>query len=321
MNKMRIAFIGPGIMPIPSNKWGAVESIIWQYKLSLEKLGHQVDIYNDAHLPNILEPIHNGGYDIVHSHYDEHVPFLNQCLEVPFISTTHFGYIHQPAMWGGYYGQIFKDTLNAPAILALSPAIQDLYLKSGYKGKISYLRNGAEVSKFQTSSKGNGRAICVGKVESRKCQEILSWMCRDKVNIDFVGPLGNARVVESNTVRYLGEWSKDELYSELRNYSTLVLISGGEAAPLVVPEGLAAGLSIVVNDRAAANLDSLHPFISILADWDLNGDTIVNAINNSIKSNDMYRNEIRQYAEDHFDWDNIAKEYIDEVSRLLNLGN
>lgn len=318
---MKIAFIGPGCQPIPSNKWGAVESVIWQYKLALEKLGHYVDIYNEADLYRIVDPINNGNYDIVHNHYDEHIPFLNANLTVPYVSTTHFGYIHQRSMWGGYYDNIFRATLQAPAILALSSKIQDLYLQNGYKGKISYLRNGAEVSKFKTSPKGNGRAICVGKVESRKTQQILSQMCDGSVNIDFVGPLGDARVIESDTVKYLGEWNKDELYSRLSEYSTLVLISVGEAAPLVVPEGLAAGLSIVVNERAAANLDSLHPFISIIPDKELRPEHIVDTINQSIMMNNAYRNEIRQYAENHFDWDEIAKEYINEVSRLLNLGN
>ena len=28
---MRLALIGPGIMPIPPDGWGAVESLIWDY--------------------------------------------------------------------------------------------------------------------------------------------------------------------------------------------------------------------------------------------------------------------------------------------------
>lgn len=318
---MKIAFIGPGLQPIPSNKWGAVESVIWQYKLSLEKLGHQVDIYNNSNLSQILDPIHNGNYDIVHNHYDEHIPFLNANLKIPYVSTTHFGYIHQDSMWGNYYNHIFEATLKAPAILALSSQIQDLYMKNGCTGTISYLRNGAEVSKFKTSPKGNGKAICVGKIEFRKTQQMLSRMFKDRIHIDFVGPLGNDKVEESSMVRYLGEWSKEELYSRLCEYSTLVLISGGEAAPLVVPEGLAAGLSIVVNDRASANIDPFHPFISILPDSDLTGDIIVKTVGDSIYHNDAYRQTIREYAEARFDWDNIAKEYVYEVRRLLNLGN
>ena len=41
---MKIVHINPGHMSIPPNGWGAVEKIIWYYKVNLEKLGHTVDI-------------------------------------------------------------------------------------------------------------------------------------------------------------------------------------------------------------------------------------------------------------------------------------
>ena len=40
--------------------------------------------------------------------------------------------------------------------------------------------------------------------------------------------------------------------------------TNGEAAPLVVPEALSAGLSLVVSKTAAANLDTSLPFIHVL---------------------------------------------------------
>ena len=40
---MKIALIGPGIMPIPPNNWGAVESLIWdQYEYLKEKGIHVI---------------------------------------------------------------------------------------------------------------------------------------------------------------------------------------------------------------------------------------------------------------------------------------
>ena len=33
---MRIAIVGPGIMPIPPTGWGAVEIFIWDSKIALE---------------------------------------------------------------------------------------------------------------------------------------------------------------------------------------------------------------------------------------------------------------------------------------------
>ena len=32
---MKIAFIGPGILPIPPNGWGAVELLVWEYAKEL----------------------------------------------------------------------------------------------------------------------------------------------------------------------------------------------------------------------------------------------------------------------------------------------
>ena len=34
---MKLVIIGPGIMPIPPKGWGAVESLIWDYKIFIEK--------------------------------------------------------------------------------------------------------------------------------------------------------------------------------------------------------------------------------------------------------------------------------------------
>ena len=53
---MRISIIGPNT-PIPPRGWGAVESLIWDYKLSLEKLGHTVQIINIGEPMKILNMI------------------------------------------------------------------------------------------------------------------------------------------------------------------------------------------------------------------------------------------------------------------------
>ena len=47
---------------------------------------------------------------------------------------------------------------------------------------------------------------------------------------------------------YLGEWSKDVLHDHLTEYGNLVLLSDGEAHPLVCMEALAAGLGVVVTE-------------------------------------------------------------------------
>ena len=54
---MKISIIGPGIMPIPPTGWGAVEILIWDQKLALEKLGHEVDIVNTKSPIEIIQKV------------------------------------------------------------------------------------------------------------------------------------------------------------------------------------------------------------------------------------------------------------------------
>ena len=47
---MKIVLIGPGIMPIPPTGWGAVEILVWDTKIALEKLDHEVLILSLIHI-------------------------------------------------------------------------------------------------------------------------------------------------------------------------------------------------------------------------------------------------------------------------------
>ena len=51
---MKVAIVGPGIMPIPPTGWGAVEILIWDQKLALEKLGHEVLVVNNNQISGII---------------------------------------------------------------------------------------------------------------------------------------------------------------------------------------------------------------------------------------------------------------------------
>ena len=54
------------------------------------------------------------------------------------------------------------------------------------------------------------------------------------------------------------------LYKGLTHYGNLVLLSDGEADPLVVKEGLMAELGVVISECASSNLDKDLDFITII---------------------------------------------------------
>ena len=51
---MKIALIGPGIMPIPPTGWGGVEHLIWNYNNQLKKIGDEVVIINTKDLHEVI---------------------------------------------------------------------------------------------------------------------------------------------------------------------------------------------------------------------------------------------------------------------------
>ena len=90
-------------MPIPPTGWGAVEILIWDSKIALEKLGHEVQIVNTQSPVEILQQINSFRPDFVHVQYDD---FIELCpyIQYPNAITSHFGYLEQPNRWD-YYGQ------------------------------------------------------------------------------------------------------------------------------------------------------------------------------------------------------------------------
>jgi hypothetical protein len=97
----------------------------------------------------------------------------------------------------------------------------------------------------------------------------------------------------------------------------MVLLSSGEADPLVVKEGLIAGLGIVVNISSAENLDTSLDFITIIEDNKMDD---LEFIKEKIKENReiciLRRKEIREYGIFNFDIKNEVYKYVKLVYNL-----
>ena len=111
---MRISQVTPGFIEVPPKGWGAIEKIIWEYKLAFERRGHQCDI---LHLDDV-HPIQDE-YDIIHIHmanlaiaaFEENIPYIFTCHD-------HHAYIQ------GKSSPVYKENLEAlkKAKLGIVPA-------------------------------------------------------------------------------------------------------------------------------------------------------------------------------------------------------
>ena len=305
-------------MPIPPTGWGAVEILIWDQKLALEKLGHEVDIVNTQSPVEILQQVNNFRPDFVHIQYDDSIE-LYPYVQYPCAITSHFGYFEQPNKWD-YYGERIAKPFGRiqPNVFCLSGGIKDVYadvLKVPEK-RLFVTPNGVNVDNFRAtiSPEFPDRSIYLAKIDYRKRQHMFQSIRSPY----YAGNTADPRFDTSNN--YLGEWSKDTLYTHLTEYGNLVLLSDGEAHPLVCLEAFAAGLGVVVSEWAAANLDTDREFITVIAEEKIND---VGFVEEMIVKNRNYcnnnREEIIEYAKE-FDWANVVDKYYVSAMETI-IGN
>lgn len=304
---MRISIVGPGIMPIPPTAWGAVEILIWDIKLALDKLGHEVDIVNTQSPVEILKQINSFRPEFVHVQYDDFVELIPY-IQYPCAITSHFGYLEQPNRWDYYGDRIVKPFARIkPNVFCLSPGIKDTYINSvGIPENNLYVTpNGVNTEKFRftTDPEYSERSIYLAKIDYRKRQHMFQ-------SIDSLWYAGNNADPRFNTDKnYLGEFSKDRLYDHLTEFGNLVLLSDGEAHPLVCLEAFAAGLGVVVSQWAAANLDLNKEFITVIPEDRISDIAYVESeIIKNRKYSTQNREEILDYAKE-FDWVKIVEKF------------
>ena len=96
---MKISIIGPH-SPIPPIGWGAVETLIWDMKLSLDELGHEVQIVNIGDPQEIIRRVNSFSPDFVHINYDDWVflyPAGHACRPGACVRPCHL------MLWGGVH--------------------------------------------------------------------------------------------------------------------------------------------------------------------------------------------------------------------------
>lgn len=316
---MKLAIIGPGIMPIPPVGWGAVESLIWDYKIFIEKYypDVSVEIINTNSDSEIVRLANLSGADIIHIQYDDYAHLSDKfdCKKV--ILTSHYGYLTQMKnRQGDGYLRILNNFINSKAlVLCLSQNIADIYKYFGCsEDRLFVLPNGAndEIFRFDENIKFPDRSIYLAKIDWRKKQYIYQRLPM----IDFVGNYADNNFYPQHP-NYRGEWSKVHLYEHLTDYANLVLLSDGEAHPLVCCEALICGLGLVISEYAAANLDTSLPFIDVIP-TDKLGDLeyVGNIILKNQKISCSMRKEIRQYGIEHFSWKAVVDKYVPFIKTL-----
>ena len=302
-------------MPIPPTGWGAVEILVWDTKNALEELGHEVQIINTKDYRQIINGINAFVPDFVHVHYDEFIPIMPY-IQYPAAITSHFGYLERREMFNGYINVAKEFQKLKPVVFCLSEGIKKVYnvMFDVPKDNTYVTPNGVNLDRFRRSMDPEhpDRSLYLAKIDYRKRQHLFQ-------SIDSLWYAGNLADNRFDTDKnYLGEWSKETLYEQLTDYGNLVLLSDGEAHPLVCMEALAAGLGVVVCEWGKANLDLDKEFITVIPEDKINDiDFVEDAIIKNREYSINNREEIIQYSK-KFEWKEVLRNhYIPSVEKVI----
>lgn len=309
---MKICLIGPGIMNIPPPGWGAVEILIWDYYQALISLGHEVKIVNTPKPNEIISLVNAENFDFVHLHYDVFyylMPLFRCRLKA---MTSHYPYIDNPGKHeNDGYTRIFENMVSTREYYNFVLADKDVaaLIKGGADpSRIYKIKNGINSSAFQFAETALlDRTIYLGKITPRKRQSKY----QNIEGIDFVGNCDDHGFNMKNP-NYLGAWTREQIHTNLTNYSNIILMSEGEADPLVIKEALCAGLGVVVNKQSAENIEPTS-FITIVKDDDPDIETKIRENRRISREN---RVAIRNYGISKYDIHIEVKKYIETISKL-----
>jgi hypothetical protein len=319
---MKIALIGPGVMPIPPTGWGAVEMLIWDYYTILSKLGEGVVIINTQNRLDILEVLRQNEFDIIHLHYDvfhDIIPCILKMSNGKLIVSSHYPYINCHEAWSGDgYGPVMRGYSKNKDfhIFCSSQKDVDTFAKSGADIKNCWLSRLGVLSssyKFDEVSTYN-KTICFSQICDRKRQ----YLIQDFDNVDFVGRMEHG--LFRNKSNYRGEMPRDQLNEEITKYSNFALLSSVEnTTPLVVKEALICGLGVVVSEQVSTELDTDLEFIDVIPEDRIQDAAYIKMVlEKNRKYSEDNRVAIRDYGIRSFDLESILEyEYIPKLRSLL----
>jgi len=323
LDNMKLAIVGPGIMPIPPDGWGAVERAIWYRACALGELGHEGDILNTPDMNEIAKECLEGDYDAIHFHYDQHYPvvdYLYGKVKCPILFSSHYPYIEQVNMHRqDGYDRVFDWMIsngNKFYNFAVSPKNYDFFVENGFpKDRIFPLREGPLVSEFRYTEECEkpDKSLYLGQIGERKKQ----YKYQSIPGIEFVGRYFPGTSFDTDNENYLGEFKSNDI---LTSYANLILLSDGEnGTAMVVMEAFIAGLGVVVSEQNTNELDTSLDFIEVIPDDKLDDlEYVSSRISENRKISLSKRNEIREYGIKSFSLFEKMKKYSADIESIIN---
>lgn len=250
---MRIAHIQPSIISVPPNGWGAIEKIIWEYKLVLTQLGHVCEVVN-------LHQLKAEEWDIIHCHMFDQALWLAE-RKIPYFYSHHD---HHSMVWGeesaNYQMNLKAMQLAEVAFVHAKSSIEvfkniPYYLSHGVNTEFFNFVGPKNMDEPNIIIVGNNGLAGTDKVFDRKgfryaieAAKVLNW------SITMVGPNDTQlRFLHENPdlryekLRLVLDANEETLKTELQNADLMIHATFVEAGhpPLTPLEAMSCGVPVI----------------------------------------------------------------------------
>lgn len=318
---MKICQVNPGLIEIPPKTWGAVEKIIYNYKLCLEALFHTVDIK----LPDQINP---NEYDIVHVHTVNQALMLHS-RGIPYIFHLQDHHVVRYGKNSQYYQQTI-EAINKSILTIISADQYINYFGNPYK--LFYLSHGVDSRYYLRVNSGYNspfKLLCVantGYLDNTSYDRKglgLAIQAAQKLNlsITIAGPTNynkhffdkNLDLLEYDKLNILYDLNEKEVYDLYNTHDIFIHPSELEMGQpnLTILEALSMGLPVVGTYNGSKKLLGIEIV-------ERNVDAIVEGINRVSQDHSLYRQLARQTAQ-NYDFLIITKQLLRIYEAVLKI--
>lgn len=312
---MRICQVTPGLMSIPPNGWGAIEKIIWEYKLSLERMGHVCDI-------KYLDDVKVEDYDVVHIHV-ANLALLAHQRNIPYVFTMHD---HHTEVYGNT-SALYNQNREAMQKSLVSFVPADHLVPYFNTRRVKYLRHGVNSSFFkqnQNISDKQHKLLCVGRnglaqdmsFDRKGFVYAIEAARKHNLELTIAGPSANKEFFEKNRdykpydkLTFIYDLNEEQLVDVYQKHTIFLHPSSVEAGHpnLTLLEAMSCGLPVVATYDDVA----LPGMIKI----ERNIQSVYDGISTAITQYKQLVNNSVLYAKSN-DWNNIVSDLIVEYRKL-----
>jgi glycosyltransferase involved in cell wall biosynthesis len=302
MEKLNIALLTPGLLPIPPVGWGAIEKYLHNYRIHFEKMGHTVEYclsnhYSFDHFDIVYLCVHNQGTHLT----DRGVPYI-------FAPDDTTPYLEQ----GGWLHESNIKTMeNALLVIQHSDLMMDFYKDFGHK--TFHIPHGVDSEKYRPTHNNvimEHKLLCSAKnlpVDRKGFRFAMEAAINLDLPITIAGPNNNQwffeifpQYREYSKLRILDNLDEDQLIKTLNEHTIFMNVSELEAGlpNLAMIEALSCGVPVVGTYPNKKKIKGVR-------EVELTNESTIEGIKDVINNYEDYRIKARETGIE-FDWSNIA---------------